>query len=127
MPSASLGRSRLLPVLILFGVLMPAACEGARQKSLRVTLTSLNAARDGFTAWDSAKQQRIVEASTSFEEGAKQLNVYRNSRIKIVQAFTAAYSALALAAVDSSPASLIEAAKAARELYDLIKQFREGD
>lgn len=110
--------------LLVATTLLIVGCEGARQKTLRVSLTSLNAAREGFIAWDLRKQGNIVEAATSLEDGQTKLDEYRKRRERVVEAFTIAYSALAAAALDPSANMLIEAAKVAKDLYDLIKELQ---
>ena len=99
------------------------ACPGpdAKERALRSSLTALNAARDGFVAWDKDHQQKIVEEATSLEDGKSKLAAYRAKREPVTQGFVVAYSAIAAAALDRSAAMIVEAAVAAKEVYDLVK------
>jgi hypothetical protein len=115
---------RLSVVLILLAV---ASCgPDAKQKALKYSLTGLNAARDGFVVWDASHQQKIVEDATSLEGGKLALATYRSKRESVLHAFNLAYSAIAVAALDPSTEMLMEALKAAREVYLLVKTFTDG-
>ncbi|UCC72057.1 MAG: hypothetical protein JSV86_17065 [Gemmatimonadota bacterium] len=114
--------------LVIFVALAATSCgPTAKEKALKYSLTGLNAARDGFVVWDEAHQKKIVEDATSLEEGKAALAAYRFKRERVLQSFTVAYSALAVAALDPSAEMLIEALQAAREVYTLIKTFTDGD
>jgi hypothetical protein len=116
---------RLAPLVILA---MVAACgPDAKQQALKYSLTGLNAARDGFVVWDANHQQKIVDDATSLEQGKQALADYRAKREKVLQSFTVAYSALAVAALDPSAEMLVEALAAATEVYKLIKTFTDGE
>lgn len=118
----------------LVGVTLVALCTmgvtgcgpNAREKALHTSLISLNAARDGFVQWDKHKQEQIVEKAQSLEEGKAALKTYRAKRTAIVEGFTVAYSALALAALDDNMARLTEAITAAAAVYRLIKSMTGG-
>ena len=101
------------------------ACPGpdSKQKALQTSLTALNAARDGFLAWDKNHQQKIVDEATSMEQGKAALAAYRSKREPVVQGFVVAYSALAVAALERSAAMILEAALAAKEVYSLVKML----
>lgn len=117
--------TRRLPVVIC--LLFAAACgPNAKQKALSYTVTGLNAARDGFVIWDANHQQKIVDDATSLGEGQAALTAYRAKREAVLQAFTVAYSALAVAALDPSAAMLLEALNAAKEVYKLVKDLSGG-
>jgi hypothetical protein len=109
--------------LILVLLLALPACPGpdSKQKALQTSLTALNAARDGFVAWDKSHQQKIVDGATSLEQGKAALAAYRAKREPVEQGFVVAYSALAVAALEKSAAMILEAALAAKEVYTLIK------
>lgn len=103
----------------------PAGCGGSqRQKTLHGTVIALNAARDGFIEIDSQKQEAIVKAATSKEEGQKALDAYRVKRQEVIAAFEAAYRVTALAATSTDDVTLkqaLEAATALQKLYDAFK------
>ena len=76
--------------------LIIAACA-SHQAELRTALTTLNSARDGFTAWDSEHQAEIVRQATSLDEGKAALADYRRKREPVIDGFGIAYKALATA------------------------------
>jgi hypothetical protein len=110
------------PLILVFLLALP-ACPGpdAKQKALQTSLTALNAAREGFVAWDKNHQQKIVDDATSLDQGKAALAAYRTKRAPVEQGFVVAYSALAVAALEKSAAMILEAALAAKEVYGLIK------
>jgi hypothetical protein len=116
-------RSTAYAPLILAVFLALPACPGpdAKQKALQTSLTALNAARDGFVAWDKQHQEKIVENATSLEQGKAALATYRAKRAPVEQGFVVAYSALAAAALEKSAEMILEAALAAKEVYKLVK------
>ena len=121
--------NRTVWVLIL---LLSTACgSSAREKALSTTLASLNAARDGFVAWDKEHQESIVQET--YDEGGtradavRKLADYRRKAARIDQAFVLAYSALAAAALDLSVAGLISAAADARKVYEAILALKGDD
>jgi hypothetical protein len=115
----------LLPVLLLIAV---SNCgPDAKQKALRTTLTGLNAARDGFVAWDYVHQQGIVDSAVSLEDGKAKLKDYRTKREKVVISFELAYRALAVAALDMTSANIGEALRAAGDLFDLVRALMDKD
>jgi hypothetical protein len=73
---------------------------------LRGSLTTLNAARDGFTAWDDDHQHLIVTQATSLEQGKADLDAYRKKREPVIRAFELAYKTLATAALAPSTDNL---------------------
>jgi len=110
-------------------LLLLAACgASAREKALHTALVGLDAARSGFVAWDAQHQDAIVEAyrAKPYEEGRGALLAYRGRRDLVVQAFVVAYSAVAVAALDNTPAKLVEAARAVQAAYDLILKLKGG-
>ena len=120
---------RLIPVLLLLGALAPtgACTPSARKTALKTSLVSLDAAREGFVQWDKHKQTTIVADATSLEDGKTALTIHRNKRAPIIEAFTLAYSALALAALDDNSERLTEAINAAASVYRLIKAVTGKD
>src|SRR5512136_2752575 len=114
---------RFLPVLLLFFCLGQSGC--GTPKALRITLTGLNAARDGFIAYDMQVQTRIVSDASSFEMGRIKLDIYRAEREKVILALEIAYKALATAAVDPSELNITGAVTAAREVIGLVQSIQE--
>jgi hypothetical protein len=91
--------------LILAIAVISAACSN-HQAGLRDSLATLNAARDGFIAWDDAHQADLVRRATSLEQGKADLLRYRTEREKIVGAFELAYKVIATAALDPTVENL---------------------
>lgn len=117
--------TRRVSVLALAVVMMLGACGAtARQRALDTTLAALDAARDGFVAYDSAKQAAIVDAAITKEAGVSALAAWREKRTAVVELFLVAYSALAAACLDATQATLQEAAFAAARAYDAVKHLR---
>jgi hypothetical protein len=117
-------RVRRLPGTVPFLVLAlaVAACgASARDQAIHATLVSVNAARDGFSEWDRRKQQSIVEAATSLDDGKAKLVDYRRKREPVVDGFVATYRAIAIAAVVSDdPTSLATLLEVARRLSEAL-------
>ncbi len=114
--------------LALFAASTMAACSGGQRKdTLRATVISVNAARDGFTTWDGEHQQRIVEVSTSREAAETSLHEYRDKRSTVINAVEVTYRALAMAATQSDDLSLKAALTKASELIDAINKLTGKD
>jgi len=58
-------------ILLCVGlVAVPAACDqNQRQRTLHTALVSANVARDGFIAWDAARQAAIIASSAARRDG----------------------------------------------------------
>lgn len=111
-------------VLLVVALLLAAGCgPTATQRALNTSLAALNAASDGFLAWDEKHQQAIVDGPGTVEEKEAKIAEYRAKRDKVVQGFIVAYGALAAAAADQTVQKLLEAAKACQAAYDLIKSM----
>jgi len=107
-------------------------------KSVSVALTTTNAARNTFVAWDESHQQQIVAEADTEAEARERLAAYRAEREVVLEAFTAAYSAIAAAAAavplvdegkrdEGAVLQLIsEAANAAMSAKRLFDELREG-
>ncbi len=120
-------RRAVVGVVFLTAAVSATACgPNARQTALKTSLTALNAARDGFVQWDKQKQTKIVADAKTLEDGKKALADYRSKRAPVIEGFTVAYSALALAALDDNMARLTEAINTAAALYKLIKSLTGG-
>ncbi len=90
-----LRRTRLLLAAV---VAVVASCAN-HQAQLQTSLTLLNAARDGFVAYDDTHQHDIVKDATSLEQGQTELEVYRKKREYVLRGFEVAYKSLAAAAL----------------------------
>lgn len=96
-----------------------AACAN-HQAELGASLTVLNAARDGFTAWDDQHQGDIVKAATSLEQGKGELDAYRKRREPVIRGFEIAYKALATAALTPEAGNLAVLATDVLELQNAV-------
>jgi hypothetical protein len=113
--------------VVLFGFHLLACGPNAKQKTLTTTLTGLNAARDGFIAWDNTHQQNIVKKATSLADGQAKLKTYRAKRAKLEAGFAVAYKAVATAALDLKQENLLIALSAVVELYADIRALLGTD
>lgn len=116
----------LLVVVALFATLLAvtSACSSSqRGKTIHATLVAVNAARDGFAAWDRQHQQDLVAAATFKDEARAAVDAYRARRELVVASFEVAYRAIAVAATQSDEISLTAALTRAGELYNALKQI----
>lgn len=114
--------------LLVLGIVASVAawtgCSGStRQKTLHATLIAVDSARDGFVAYDRARQERIVDTAESQQAALDRLAAYRRDRESIVEAFAQAYKLLATAALLEQDKSLAAALTAARQLAELLATF----
>lgn len=119
----------LVTITIAAGlVLMAAAWTGcgaaARERTLNATLVAVNAARDGFIEHDRLTQTAIVDAAATREAAVAELAAYRKKREPVIEAFTATYRALAIAAVlEDDPTSLGSLLFTAKQLAAILESF----
>jgi outer membrane murein-binding lipoprotein Lpp len=116
----------LVCVALFATSLMSACTKSQRVDTLRSTVVSVNAARDGFIAWDREHQQSIVDHAASREDGAAALATYRTKREPIMITFEVAYRALAVAATQTDDLSLKSALSVSGDLIDAIKALMKG-
>ncbi len=106
-------------------VLLLVACgPTARQAQVNVMLSGLNAASDGFVAFDKAHQADIVAKAPSETEGIAALGVYRATRARVLAALAVAYQSLATAAILDGPhtlASAVSATLMAKQAWDDLR------
>jgi hypothetical protein len=113
----------LLSILALCIVLVGCGAT-QRQKTITATLAAVDAARDGFVEYDRLHQQGIVNDADSADAARSKLDAYRRKREPLVQAFTTAYRALAIAAaLDDDPKSLATMLFVARQLCRALEDF----
>lgn len=111
----------------LIALLALAACgPTAQQVVLKSALTGLNATRDGFVAWDAARQQQIVAGAADLADGTNKLRAYRQARERVVLAFEIGYKLVAVAALDLTETNLGAALHAAGEIYDSVRKLTGG-
>lgn len=111
-------------VFALLVALVVGCGASQREATLRTSFVTVNAAKDGFAAWDQAHQAALVDEATSLSDGQAKLAAYRASRERVDAAFEVAYRAVAFAAVtDGAPLSQVIAAVEA--LHAAIAALRE--
>lgn len=121
---------RLLRVnvaLIVLVMLAPtvAGCDhNSRQKTLRTSLIAVNVARDGFETWEDTRQDQIIAAATTKEEGQRKLAEFRAELDKIYAALPTVYSAIAVASLHKDEHSLQVALEEAGKLFAAIKKLK---
>jgi len=97
----------------------------AREKTLRATFVTVNAARDGFTAFDVQHQQQIVADAKTLEAGAAALAAYRQDRERVLALFEGVYHVLAAATFTDdvkTVATLVELAENLQKALDDLKK-----
>lgn len=102
------------------------ACGAShREKTIKATLSTVNAVRDDFIALDGRAQMAIVDAAKTREEGVSRLEAYRAKRDVITQGFAVVYKAIAVAATtsgDPSVANMLDAAKKLQAAIDAVRK-----
>ncbi len=111
--------------LALFGISLQSACtHSARTDTIATTVGVVDTARKGFTAWDLDHQREIKNHATTREEAERDLATYRaTTQHTILEAFTVAFQALAVAATQTDNISLTAALGAAKDLEDTIRSL----
>lgn len=115
--------------LLFIGIVMAApACSSAnkRTKTLQTTVTAVNAARDGFFAWDRQHLIAIVKNSSSRDDALVTERLYAERKKLVIDSFEVAYRALAVAATQADDLSFRAAMASAAELLDAIKKLTGG-
>ena len=113
---------RVAGYIVVLCVLQAAACgANAKQQTLKTSLVSVNAVRDGFLAWDSIHQRTIVEDVTTRADGEARLKEYRQKRSKLEIAFSITYKLLATAALDVKQENILLALGAVFDLYKHVR------
>lgn len=105
-------------ILLAVVVAQLAACgPDAKQRALRSGLVSVNAARDGFLAWDNETQQAIVVKATSHDEAIANLDRHATVIQPVVFGFELTYKLLAAAALDPTDDNMLILAGQLAELF----------
>lgn len=120
-------RNLAIRINLLLLLWMLATCgANARQKTIDVAFTTLNAARTIYVTYDLERQNQIVDAALTKAEAEQQLQAYRARRERVLAKFVTAYRLLATAALVNDDASIVNMLAAVGELQQAIKAFREG-
>ena len=111
-------------VSLLVALCVLASCASARDKALSATLVTVNAARDGFVAYDVSHQQSLLDSSADRATWDAKVATYRKKRELVVKAFEVTYRALAMAALEREPKTFALALEAAKQLAEIVNAFR---
>ncbi len=125
-----MGECALATAIVILCVLCASqliACGGnTRQKTLHASFVGVTAACDGLLAWDTTKQEQIVAAATSKEEGRAKIDEHRTSMNKLYDGCNASYRAIAAASLNKDELTMKTATEVAKNLLDAITKLR-GD
>lgn len=114
--------------LLLLVVFALAACSASqRERTIKTTLTAVNEARDAFVTFDRNTQQAIITIAPTYERGLAALLVYRKRRELVVEAFTAAYRAIAIAATGDDYAAIPTMLAAARHIVEEFDKLKDSE
>lgn len=126
---ASRAASTIVP-LLLVTLLGGAALAGStgctssqRIDTIRNSLVAVNAARDGFTAWDGQHQRDLVKRAATRVEAEAAIAAYHQGRQPVLDGFELAYRLLALAATQNDDPSLNAALLQVSTIVDLVKRL----
>lgn len=120
---------RPIRMLMLIALVAIAASCSATQRTdtIKATLVAVNEARDAFVVFDRATQSTIVETAPTYERGASAITTYRLKREVVVDGFTLAYRAIALAALASDDQSVTSMVAIASNVATAWKALKEGN
>lgn len=111
--------TRAIGVLVVGTLFALCACA-PHQAELSAANTVLNAASDGFSAWDEQHQTDIARGAKTLEQGTADLQSYRRKREPILAAFTLAYKTLAAAALSPSDLNVALALSTIQDLKTAV-------
>lgn len=114
---------RVVPVLLI-ALLLGACGANARTRTLRVSLVSLNVARDTMLTVSKERETQIVEHAATKEEGRTQLDAWRASVDKVVVAIDDGYRAIYGAAILDDAKSVSDAVAAVAKVLALVKDLK---
>lgn len=115
-----------LTAMILLLGLLAISCHNSKKDTLKTSLQTLNATRDGFLVWDRQHKDAIVDSADTYEDGEVRLNMYREKRAAIILGFELAYKAVAIAAVDRTDRNIKEMLANLEMLYRSILEFKNA-
>lgn len=112
-------------LVALFLIAIISCGPSSQQKALSDTLLAINSARDGFETWDLDHEALIVKSAPSKEDAEKNLLMYHDHRQMVVDAFSVAYQALAIAALKPSDATMADAETKLKALLLTLEDLRK--
>jgi hypothetical protein len=116
-------------VLAVAGVFASGCTNNDRRDTIHATLVTVDAARDGFLAYDQAHQAEIVQTAIGADDARAKLAAYRADRDRATGPaglLTTAYRAIAAAATANDAASLTAMTNAAIQLESALKPYVGG-
>ena len=118
----------LRPLQLLVILLVAVGCGASqREHTIKTTLAAVNEARDTFVTLDNRAQQTIIAVAPNYERGLAALLVYRKRRDTVVEAFAAAYRALAIAATANDSTSIPTMVTAARYVVGALNALKDAE
>lgn len=130
MKSRTIAVTATLYVALVLGCLALAVATGCgasqRTKTIQASVLTVNAARDGWFAWDRAHEHQIVENAKTREEVELELAAYRNKSAVIYASFEIVYQGLKVAAKQTDEPSLSAALVTVVQLIESIKKLTGG-
>jgi hypothetical protein len=126
----SMRRPAPIHCIILGLLLLGMACSAKqRQSTLKASFVTLNAARDGFFAWDLEHQKQIRDSykdkDASKEEVKAAIGAWREARQPILEGLEIAYNALIAAVLQSDDPSFVKALAEGTKIIEAIKTFKD--
>lgn len=124
--------------LVAIAVVAGAGCGASqRETTIKTTFLSVDAARDGFLAYDRSHELSLVahcdpavdskeQCTAKVAASQKALADYQAKRAKVDLAFATAYRSMTAAQIINTDQSVASMAAAAAQLYDLVKPFIGG-
>lgn len=113
--------ARISAVALLLSCTL-ACSASSRSSALTTAFITATASEHAFVAYDSTRQADIVAKATSLDDGKAQLVVYRVKQAKVVKAFVAVFTAIAVAGHVNDDPSM---ATVQRALIDLLAAYNE--
>lgn len=110
-------------ILILVASVALAACgASARMHAILTAMVTVDAARDGFLAYDAAHEQDLKNAAKSEAEGHAALGAWREKSDQVLRLITAALGSIKVAATLDDDASVSSMLKAGALLEQTIME-----
>jgi hypothetical protein len=119
-----------MPVLVsLVAALALLACANKtkRADTIKAAVVTVNATRDGFTAWSQEHQMAIVAEGKARDEVKAKIGEFRERREPVEKAITDVYLLLLYAALHDDSLTLDNSLKAVKDLVELIGNFRKHE
>ena len=109
-------------IACIMGAIGAEACSGAdRQKTIQATLSATNAAGSAFETYDQQHQAAIIATAKDKQSGTAELQAWRINQNELLMLFSAAYQAIAAAAVANDDQSISAMVQAALHLSQALK------